>query len=91
MIVRNNKFYTHKVCIFAVLYLKLILILVYKTMIHMDKLQASNILIKDAKLSTDKLSGTTVVKQVDETKKKQMEVLKLKEVDQDRLRVVVQL
>ncbi|MBC7382937.1 MAG: hypothetical protein H7296_08065 [Bacteroidia bacterium] len=57
----------------------------------MSKLQASNILIKDAKLSTLKLSGAAIMKQVDETKQKQTAVLKLKEVDQDRLRVVVQL
>ncbi len=57
----------------------------------MNKLLALNILKKDFKLSTVKLSGVEIMKQVDETKQKQIEVLKLKEVDQDRLRVVVQL
>lgn len=57
----------------------------------MTKLQALNILKKDFKLSTVKLSGADVVKQVDETKQKQSAVLKLKDVDQERLKVVVQL
>ena len=59
----------------------------------MSKLQASQILVKDAKLTVVKLqeADATVTKLIDETKQKQAEVLKLKEVDQDRLRMVVQL
>jgi hypothetical protein len=59
----------------------------------MSKLQVSQILVKDAKLTVVKLeqSDTNVTKLIEETKQKQAEVLKLKEVDQDRLRMVVQL
>lgn len=59
----------------------------------MSKINASQIFIKDAKLRTKKLriDDAEVVKLIDETKKKQAEVLKLKEVDQDKLRMVVQL
>lgn len=57
----------------------------------MTKLQALNILKKDFKLSTVKLSQAEIMKQVDETKQKQSAVLKLKDVDQERLKVVVQL
>ena len=59
----------------------------------MEKLQTFQILVKDAKLMAVKLSetDTTVTKLIDKTKQKQAEVLKLKEVDQERLRMVVQL
>ena len=59
----------------------------------MSKLQASQILVKDAKITVVKLrqADATVTKLIEETKQKQAEVLKLKEVDQDRLRMVVQL
>jgi hypothetical protein len=57
----------------------------------MDKLQISEILVKDAKLEAVKLNEKNVAKLIDETKQKQAEVLKLKEVDQERLRMVVQL
>jgi hypothetical protein len=59
----------------------------------MEKLQVNQILVKDAKLSAVKLNETnvTVTNLINETKQKQAEVLKLKEVDQERLRMVVQL
>lgn len=59
----------------------------------MEKLQVTHILVKNAKVVAVKLSETNaaVTNMIDETKKKQVEVLKLKEVDQDRLRMVVQL
>lgn len=59
----------------------------------MEKLHASQILVKDAKLTVIKLheADANVTKLIDETKQKQAEILKLKEVDQDRLRMVVQL
>ncbi len=59
----------------------------------MTKLQESQILVKDAKLQAVKLSAANVAvtKLIDETKQKQAEVLKLKEVDQDQLKMVVQL
>ena len=59
----------------------------------MAKIEISHILVRDAKLSADKLNDKSqaVAKLIDETKKKQAEVLKLKEVDQERLRMVVQL
>ncbi len=59
----------------------------------MAKLEISHILVRDAKLSADKLNDKSqaVAKLIDETKQKQAEVLKLKEVDQERLRMVVQL
>lgn len=59
----------------------------------MEKLQVTQILVKDAKLSAVKLNETnvTVTNLINETKQKQAEVLKLKEVDQERLRMVVQL
>jgi hypothetical protein len=58
-----------------------------------NKLQASSILVKNAKLFAVKLSETdlAVTKLIDETKQRQTEVLKLKEVDQESLRMVVQL
>lgn len=59
----------------------------------MEKLLVTQILVKNAKLTAVKLNETsiTVTKLIDETKQKQAEVLKLKEVDQERLRMVVQL
>ncbi len=59
----------------------------------MEKLQVNQILVKDAKLSAVKLneSNVTVTNLINETKQKQAEVLKLKEFDQERLRMVVQL
>ncbi|WP_153825434.1 hypothetical protein [Niastella caeni] len=57
----------------------------------MDKIQISEILVKDAKLEAIKLNEKNVAKLIDETKQKQAEVLKLKEVDQESLKMVVQL
>lgn len=59
----------------------------------MEKLHINQILVKDAKLAAVKLNETSVAVTtlINETKQKQVEVLKLKEVDQERLRMVVQL
>jgi hypothetical protein len=57
----------------------------------MDKLQISQILVKDAKLEVIKLIEKNVAQLINETKQKQAEVLKLKEVDQESLKMVVQL
>jgi hypothetical protein len=59
----------------------------------MEKLQVTHILVKNAKVVAVKLSETNaaVTNMINETQKKQVEVLKLKEVDQERLRMVVQL
>lgn len=58
----------------------------------MEKLSLTQILIKDAKLQVVKLSdNASAVKLIDETRKKQEEILKLKEVSQENLRLVVQL
>jgi hypothetical protein len=59
----------------------------------MEKLNVAQILVKDVKLTAVKLNEENVdVKNlIDETKKKQAEILKLKEVDQERLRMVVKL
>jgi hypothetical protein len=57
----------------------------------MDKLQISEILVKGAKLEAVKLNEKNVAQLIDETKQKQAEVLKLKEVDQESLKMVVQL
>jgi hypothetical protein len=59
----------------------------------MEKITLSQILIKDAKLEVQKLSNTDplVSKLINETKRRQEEVLKLKEVNQENLRMVVQL
>lgn len=58
----------------------------------MEKLSLTQILIKDAKLQVVKLrDNASAVKLIDETRKKQEEVLKLKEVSQENLRLVVQL
>ena len=59
----------------------------------MKKIQVNQILVKDATLAAVKLNDTniTVTNLINETKQKQVEVLKLKEVDLERLRMVVQL
>ena len=59
----------------------------------MGKLQVTQILVANAKLSAVKLSESdpTITKLITDTKQKQADVLKLKEVDQERLRMVVQL
>ncbi|OBQ14485.1 MAG: hypothetical protein AN482_01850 [Anabaena sp. LE011-02] len=59
----------------------------------MEKLTLAQILIKDATLQVLKLSNTdpSVSKLIDETRKKQEEILKLKEINQENLRMVVQL
>jgi hypothetical protein len=57
----------------------------------MNKLQISQILVKDAKLEVIKLNEKNVAQLIDETKQKQAEVLKLKEIDQESLNTVVQL
>jgi len=59
----------------------------------MEKLQVTQILVKDAKLFAEKLNVTNdnITKLINDTKQRQTEVLKLKEVDQERLRMVVQL
>lgn len=57
----------------------------------MNKLQISQILVKDAKLEVIKLIEKNVAQLINETKQKQAEVLKLKEVDQESLKMVVQL
>ena len=58
----------------------------------MEKLQANQILVKDANIRAVKLDATdaTIIKMIEDTKKQQANVLKLKEVDQERLRMVVQ-
>ena len=58
----------------------------------MEKLQVSQILVKGAKLSAVKLNETNVnvTNLINETKQKQAEVLKLKEVDQKGLYVIIQ-
>lgn len=59
----------------------------------MEKIQVAQILVQNAKLVAVKLNeaNAAVTKMIDDTKKKQAEVLKLKEVDQASLRMVVQL
>jgi hypothetical protein len=58
----------------------------------MTKIKSSQILVKGAKLMGRKLSASPrIISLIDETKRKQIEILKLKEVDQERLRTVVQL
>ncbi len=58
----------------------------------MEKITLSQILIKGAKLQVEKLSvNTSISKLIDDTRKKQEEVLKLKEINQENLRMVVQL
>lgn len=58
----------------------------------MEKLQTSQILVPEAKLSAQKLENTSDVRKfIEDTRQKQAEVLKLKEGDQNRLKEVVQL
>ncbi|HGE5777719.1 hypothetical protein [Flavobacterium psychrophilum] len=58
----------------------------------MEKLSLTQILIKDAKLQVVKLTeNVAFTKLIDETRKKQEEILKLKQVNQESLRLVVQL
>jgi hypothetical protein len=56
-------------------------------------LTALDILIKDAKLTSEKLNENSaeINAFIKETKQKQIDILKLKEVSQDRLRMVIQL
>lgn len=59
----------------------------------MEKIKITQILMENAKLTAVKLSTTdkNVEKLISDTKQKQADVLKLKEVDQERLKMVVQL
>ena len=58
----------------------------------MEKITLSQILIKGAKLQVEKLNvNPSIAKLIDDTRKKQEEVLKLKEINQENLRMVVQL
>jgi hypothetical protein len=59
----------------------------------MQELKIYQILVKNAKLAATKLdeNSLSITKLIDETKKKQNEILKLKEVNQETLRMVVQL
>lgn len=58
----------------------------------MGKLQVSQILVKGAKLSAVKLNETNVnvTNLINKIKQKQAEVLKLKEVNQEKLYVIIQ-
>lgn len=57
----------------------------------MDRLQLSDILVPGAKLEPIILDGLQVTDLIDKTKQKQAEIIKLKEVDETQLRMVVQL
>jgi hypothetical protein len=59
----------------------------------MVKVQLNQILVKGAKLSANKLNGQdpAIIKLIEITKEKQVSVLKLKEVDQESLKMIVQL
>lgn len=59
----------------------------------MEKLQASQILINVANLGNIKLDSTSesVKKLINDTKDKQAAILKLLEIDQEKLKMVVQL
>lgn len=59
----------------------------------MEKLQASQILIKGAKLTPVKLdeSDETIKELMNETRRRQDDIIKLKEVDEDRLRMIIKL
>ena len=58
----------------------------------MKKLNLNQILIKGAKLSSNKLDyNQKIQKLITETNKKQENVLKLKEVDREQLKLIVQL
>lgn len=57
-----------------------------------EKLQMADILVQDAQLSAFELVLDDTTKQfIDDTKEKQDQVLKLKEVNEECLRMVVQL
>lgn len=57
----------------------------------MDKLKAAKIFLDSRKFVSDKIENASVQRLVMETKQKQHEVLKLKEVNQDNLKLIVQL
>jgi hypothetical protein len=57
----------------------------------MEKTDVSKILIKDANLKIINLNEETAKKLIEETKQRQAEVLKLKEINRDMLKMVVQL
>ena len=59
----------------------------------MDKLRVTNILHKNVKIEAVKLTDKNdyTSSRINETKLKQAEILRLKEVDQERLRMIVQL
>ena len=59
----------------------------------MEKLQASQILVNVANLGNIKLDSTSesVKKLINDTKEKQAAILKLLEIDQEKLKMVVQL
>lgn len=59
----------------------------------MEKLQLSQILVHGKQLFASKLDDKDekVVNFIRETKKKQEEVLKLKNIDQDKLKMIIQL
>lgn len=57
----------------------------------MSKVTASQILVKNERLEVVKLKASFVNELIISTKKKQSDVRKLKEVDQEELKLVVQL
>lgn len=57
----------------------------------MRKIKASQILVKNAKLEVAKLKASAVDELISATKKRQRELMRLKEVDQEKLKLVVQL
>lgn len=59
----------------------------------MERLTLSHVLLKDAKIEVKTISKSNEVvsKYIDETIKRQVEILKLKEINQESLRMVVQL
>ncbi len=57
----------------------------------MEKLEINHILVKNAKLKAVKFTESKLTKLIDDISQKQNEILKLKVVDQDSLRMVVQL
>lgn len=57
-----------------------------------EMIQTSAILVKDAKLVAVTLNESyAILEMIEETRQRQEEILKLKSVDQDSLRMVVQL
>ena len=56
-----------------------------------QKLQMTDILVKDAVLSAFALELSAVEKLLQETEQRQDDVLKLKEINEEQLRMVVQL